>query len=90
MTGANCSNRGCDLQIWKQLGQGSWRKIFDEHLHRNFISISEQGRLRLMAVSVYAGSPHCAPGLGRNYTSGQSCDALVRYRNGSWIWEKIR
>jgi hypothetical protein len=90
MAGANCTNRGCDLKIWKEVGQRSWRKIFDEHLHRKFISTSEQGRLKLMVVSVYAGSPRCGPLPGRNYTSGQSCDAMVRYRNGSWIWEKIQ
>ena len=90
MKGANCTNRGCDLKIWKQVGQQSWRKVFDEHLHRKFISLSENGRFRSMSISVYAGDPHCQPVPGKNYTSGQSCDVTVDYRNGRWVWKKIR
>jgi hypothetical protein len=88
--GANCSNRGCDLAIWKQTGKTSWKKIFKEHLHRKFISLSEDSRFQLMAISIYAGDLRCKPDPKRNYTSGQSCDALVSYRNGSWIWQKIQ
>ena len=87
--GANCNNRGCDLKIWKQTSRTSWMKIFDEHLHRNFISITEDNRFRMMAVSVYAGDPHCKPDPNKFYTSGQSCDALVYYRGDRWIWQKI-
>src|ERR1700754_3733750 len=39
--GANCSNRGCDLVIWKQTSRNSWKMIFKEHLHRKFISTSD-------------------------------------------------
>ena len=90
MKGANCSNRGCDLKIWKNTGQRSWKKIFDEHLYRKFISLGEDNRFRLMAVSVFAGSPHCGPVWGKDYTSGQSCDALVHYQNNHWVWKKIK
>lgn len=90
MSGANCTNRGCDLQIWKQIGQGSWRKVLDEHLYRKFISVSDNGRFRSMSISVYAGDPRCRPARGRQYSSGQSCDLTVQYRNGRWIWNKVR
>jgi hypothetical protein len=86
----HCSNRGCDLTIWKRAGNASWKKVFDEHLHRKFISLSERNRFQLMAVSIYAGDPRCKPDPKRSYTSGRSCDALVYYRNGSWIWHKIQ
>jgi hypothetical protein len=85
----NCSNRGCDLKIWKQTNQLSWRPIFNEHVSRKFVSTDEKNVLRLMAVSIYAGDPHCRPIPGRKYTSGESCDALVRYKAGGWVWEKI-
>jgi len=85
--GGNCTNRGCDLKIWRQAG--AWSKVFDQHLHRKFISLDEQGRFNLMAVSIYAGDPHCKPAQGKEYTSGQSCDALVRYRDGNFVWEKL-
>jgi len=88
--GGNCSNRGCDLQIWKQIDRRTWRSIFDEHVSRKFISLSEQNVLQLMALSIWAGSPHCEPVAGKTYTSGQSCDAIVRYMHGSWLWKKIK
>ena len=34
--GVNCSNRGCDLRIYKEFTPGSYRKIFDEHLHGKY------------------------------------------------------
>jgi hypothetical protein len=89
LKGGNCSNRGCDLKIWKQTGRHGWRKIFDEHLYRKFISLSEDRQIRLMAVSVYAGDPHCEPVSGKEYTAGQSCDALIFYADKTWRWEKI-
>jgi hypothetical protein len=88
--GANCSNRGCDLKIWKQFGRTSWHKVFDEHLYRKFISLSENNRFRMMAVSIFGGNPHCKPDTKRDYTSGQSCDALVYFRNNSWSWQTIQ
>jgi hypothetical protein len=90
MAGANCSNRGCDLTIWKEVGRGSWRKVFNEHLHRKFISLNiATGRFQLMAVSIYAGDARCKQDQQRLYTSGENCDLLVSYRNGQWIWQPI-
>lgn len=88
--GGNCSNRGCDLKIWKQTGQRSWRVVLDQHVSRKFISTSEKDRLNLMALSINAGSPQCEPERGKQYTSGQMCDVLVRYKNGSMVYEKIK
>ena len=89
--GANCSNRGgSDVIIWKQVGRRTWKKIFNQHLYRKFLSIGgENGKFQLMAVSIYAGSSQCQPAPGKDYRSSQTCDALVRYRNGKWVWEKI-
>ncbi len=90
MAGANCSNRGCDLIIWKQAG-GAWKTVFKEHLHRKFISLaSDTGRFQLMAASIYAGDPKCKPDPRKEYTSGKSCDLLITYRNGQWVWQPIR
>jgi len=89
--GANCSNRGgSDMLIWKHAGRRSWKKIFNHHLYRKFISLGgENGKFQLMAVSIYAGSPQCRPAPGKDYLSRDVCDALVRYRNGKMVWEKI-
>ncbi len=90
MAGANCSNRGCDLTIWREDRPGRWSIIFKEHLHRSFISINEENQLKLMAVSIYAGDRKCQPPPGADFTSGQSCDALVTYQKGGWKWNVIR
>jgi hypothetical protein len=91
MPGANCSNRGCDLIIWKQTPRKRWRKVFEEHLHRNFVSLDRNNnRLQLIVASVYAGRPECEPQPNKSYTSGESCDVLIRYRNGKWRWQRVR
>jgi hypothetical protein len=91
IAGAGCSNRGCDLLIYKEGSRGQWRKIFDEHLHGKFLAIDwETMRFQLMVVSIYAGDPRCQPTPGKDYTSGQSCNLIVRYRDNRWNWEVIR
>jgi hypothetical protein len=90
LPGANCSNRGCDLKIWKEDKQTGWRKIFDDHLHRKFISTSKSGKFQLMAISVWAGKPECQPNPREEYSSGQSCDLLVSFHDGKWSWQLIR
>ena len=39
MAGANCSNRGCDVRIYKEISRGAWRKIFEEHLYAKHFAI---------------------------------------------------
>ena len=89
MAGGNCNNRGCDLKIWKQIGPNAWRKVFDENLFKKFVSFDDQGRFKLMVVTIYAGNPHCRPKPGKLYTSGKGCDTLVRYRRDRWVWQKL-
>jgi hypothetical protein len=43
-----------------------------------------------MLVSIYAGDPRCQPDPKENYRSGRSCNLIVTYRNGKWIWQKIK
>ena len=91
MPGANCSNRGCDFRIYKEVSRGQWRKIFDEHLHDKFLAIDwDKMRLQLMIVSIYAGDPRCKPNRRKDYTSGSSCNLIVRYRKNKLDWELIR
>lgn len=91
IAGANCSNRGCDLIIWLRARDGSYVQVFKEHLYRKFVSVdSGTGRLRLMAVSIYAGDLKCNPPPGVDFTTGQSCDALVRYERGRWRWDPLK
>lgn len=87
--GGNCSNRGCDLKIWRQSAPNVWTKVFDEHLHRNFLSFDEARRLRLMVVSIHAGDRRCKPSPGRDYSSGEKCDLIVSFQGGRWVWKKI-
>ena len=87
--GGNCSNRGCDLKIWRQSGPNAWVMVFDEHLHAKFLSVDERYRLKLLVASIYAGDRRCKPDPRREYSSGQKCDALVTYQIGRWNWQKI-
>ena len=89
LAGANCSNRGCDMAIYKEAPRGQWRKILDEHLYDKHLAIDwEKMRLQLMVVSIYAGDPRCKP--RKEYSSGHSCNLIVTYRNNGWNWELIR
>jgi hypothetical protein len=91
MAGANCSNRGCDLLIYKEITRGQWTKIFEEHLYEKHLAIDwETMRLQLMIASIYAGDPRCQPNPRKDYTSGKSCNLIVTYRNDKWNWELIR
>lgn len=40
--GVNCSNRGCDLRIWKRTANGRWSLILEEHSRGKFISATEK------------------------------------------------
>jgi hypothetical protein len=91
MAGANCSNRACNMKIYKEAPRGQWHKIFDEDLYAKFLAIDwERMRFQLMVVSIYAGDPRCRPEPTREYTSGQSCNLIVTYRNNEWNWQRIR
>lgn len=91
MAGANCSNRGCDVQIYKEVSRGQWHKIFAEHLYDKFLAIDwDTMRLQLMVVSIYAGDPRCHPDPHTDYTSGRSCNLIVTFYNNRWNWQLIR
>ena len=90
IAGMNCDNRACELKIWKQTGQQSWKKVFDEDLYKKFISLKDHYRFQLMAVSISADDPRCKTDPRRIITSAQSCDQLVRYKNKAFVWELIK
>ena len=88
IAGANCSNRGCDMTIYKEVSRGQWRKIFKEHLYAKFLAIDrETMRFQLMVASIFAGDPRCQP--RKEYTSGFSCNLIVTFKNNRWNWQKI-
>ena len=71
--GANCSNRACDMRIYKEVARGQWRKVFEESLHTKFLVIDyERMRLQMMVAAIYAGDPRCKPDPRKEYTSGMS------------------
>jgi hypothetical protein len=81
IAGFNCSNRGCDMTIYKEISKGQWRKNFDEHLYEKHLAI---------VASIYAGDPRCKPAPNRSYTSGKSCNLIVTFRNDRWNWQLIK
>ena len=88
--GANCSNRGCDLRIYKEVSPGEWRKVFEEHLHEKYLTIDyEKMRLQLIVATISASDPRCKPDPDKMYSSGLSCNLLVTYTDNGWNWQKI-
>lgn len=88
--GYGCSNRGCDLTIWRDQGKLGWQRMFREHTHGPpFLSVTPEGKLSAVVVSIQAENPQCLPKPNVQYTSGMSCDVLARYKNGQWQWERL-
>jgi hypothetical protein len=88
--GANCSNQGCHLRIFKYVKPNTWNKIFQELVDpQYFLSLTYEGRFRLLAVSVVGGNDQCkaAP---KEPSSQMYCDALVYWRQGRWQWQPIK
>jgi hypothetical protein len=77
---ANCSNRGCDLVIYRQTEPAKWIKVFNEHVRPEvLVSLDYNDGLRLLGVSIVGGNKQCvakeiAP------ASHMYCDALVYWR----------
>ena len=91
MAGANCSNRGCDMIIYKEIGRSQWRRIFKEHLYAKFLAINwDTMRFQLMVASIFAGDAWCEPAPRKEYTSGQTCNLLVTFHNNRWNWQRIK
>jgi hypothetical protein len=83
-----CSNRGCTLEIYRQTGRNSWKKVFSEQVIQYFMSATYRGRFRLLAVSIVGGNSRCkAPPV--EPISHAYCDALVFWK-GHWVWEPIK
>jgi hypothetical protein len=87
-TEANCSNRGCDLQIMAKTDQ-SWKEVFNEHLYRRIIDIGSARKLNSITAAIYAGDRHCSPPRGNAPMRGETCNVRIRYHDKSWDWKKI-
>jgi hypothetical protein len=91
--GVNCSNRGCDLKIWQDRGDGRFAKVYDDHLYSRYIlyRFTQNGRaeIKRMTISIWAGDPRCRPQKDAEFTSGKSCDLDARWINGKWSYELI-
>ena len=84
--GGACNTAGCIIQIFKQVGPHRWKKVFDETLLTDwFISVSEEGHFRLMALSVSRKISDRCPD-----PSGGTCDYLLYWKHKRWVWDRIR
>lgn len=87
LPGANCTNRGCDVVIWRQDDAGVWRRIFNEHLHERILDVDQSsGQIKPIKLRLYAGDPRCRPARNAQYSSGQSCALTAQYSAGTWKW----
>ena len=84
-TGA-CNTGGCVTKIFKQTGPHAWKLVFDETIDPNwFLRAAENGHFRLMAVSVSRKIRERCPD-----PDGSSCDYLLYWKQGHWVWDRIR
>ena len=88
-SGANCSNRGCDVVVMIEADKG-WKEIFHEHLYEKTFNIVKDRKLKSIAASVYAGDPHCGAAPGSKFMSSDSCSVRIRYEHKTWNWQKVR
>lgn len=85
----NCSNRGCDVVIWRQDMRGAWHIVFQEHLHGRTLDIDPNSlRLRSISFGLYAGDPRCHPQPDREYMSSETCGLVARYRYNRWDYQR--
>jgi hypothetical protein len=81
-----CNTAGCDTKIFKQTRPHRWKLVFDETIDPNwFLSASQEGHFRLMALSVSRKITERCPD-----PSGSACDYLLYWKHGRWIWDRIR
>jgi hypothetical protein len=86
IAGGNCSNRGRDMTLYKEIARGQWRKSFND---AKFIAVDwETMRFQLMIASIYAGDPRCQP--RKEYTSGHNCNSILTFNHNKWNWQRIR
>lgn len=88
-SGANCSNRGCDVVVMTE-GDGGWKEIFHEHLYDDTFDIGVDKKLNSISASIYAGDPHCDPAQNTKFMSSDSCDVVIHYENKDWVWQRTR
>jgi len=81
-----CNTAGCELKIFKQVGAHRWELVLDETVSPDyFLSATEKGRVRLIALSVSRKISQRCPD-----PDGGSCDYLLSWKRGRWIWDRIR
>jgi hypothetical protein len=84
--GGACNTAGCIIQIFKQVAPHRWKMVFDETLLTDwFLSVSDEGHFRLMALSVSRKISDRCPD-----PSGGTCDYLLYWKHKRWIWDRIR
>lgn len=83
----NCSNRGCDLVIWRQDEKENWHKVFHDHLRGRELHVDASNRFRSMVFGLYAGDARCLPEWNREYYSGNSCSLAASFINGRWEYQ---
>jgi formylglycine-generating enzyme required for sulfatase activity len=88
-SGANCSNRGCDVVVMVE-GDNGWKDSFHEHLYDDSFDIGADGKLNSIAATIYAGDPHCDPDPNTKFESSDSCDVTIHYENKDWVWKQTR
>ncbi len=81
-----CNTAGCELRVFKQVGAHRWEKVLDEVADPDwFLSASEKGYFRLLALSVSRKLQDRCPD-----PDGGSCDFILYWKHGKFVWSRLR
>lgn len=85
--GANCHTYGCDVLVFVNVSRDQWTKIFDEPVvGQMFLSTSVKSEFLLAAMSITGKySKLCGSSVKSSY-----CDYLLFWKQGRWVWQKLR
>jgi hypothetical protein len=75
--GMGCSNRGCPVEIYKQVGPGSLKKVYSESVVKYFLSSAKASRFSLI---ITAQDGKCTPGQLKG-----ECDYKITWQRGKII-----
>ncbi|WP_324543838.1 hypothetical protein [Hyphomicrobium sp.] len=88
--GGNCTNAGCDLTIWLQHRDGTWRKTLTEHLQAPPVFHIDGGSGELLLLDIFPQEhhPECSEVSDKEEGSdNEFCNLRAEYREGKWAFK---
>ena len=89
--GGNCTNRGCDVTIWREVRAGEWRTVFNDHLYsRTFKIDPKTSALEEMGIELQEQDARCRPEPDVISLARNSCHLIATYVDRKWSYRDPR